>query len=125
MLDHVVKDDSFAGYLMTTSKSGAMTDCDKWVECRVVVIPEVIHKTLGSGWIFPKRSALLPIFNYYVQTIKEGAVFSRIVESYYDRKGMPDQVCPEYDGKPIGLEKSLSLLGVMLVGVCLSFVLLM
>ena len=103
-----MEDDSYAGYMMSTSESGSISSCEKWVNCEVVVIPHIIHKTLGSGWIFPKNSPFLPIFKHYVNNIKERAILNWIFASYSDRKG-PDQICPAYDGKSIGLEKAFSL----------------
>ena len=109
---------------MTTSESGSMSSCEKWINCEVVIIPHIIHKTLGSGWIFPKNSPFLPIFKHYVNNIKEGALLSWIFASYSDRKG-PDQICPAYDGKSIGLEKAFSLFGIISFGLGLSFILFM
>ena len=105
---------------MTTSISGSLGDCKQWKNCEVVVVPQIIHQTLGSGWIFPKQSSLLPIFKHFVNVMKEGAIVSWISSSYDEHKGMPDQVCPDYAGKPIGLEKCFSLLVIMMLGMGLS-----
>ena len=107
---------------MTASESGSMRGCDKWDACEVVVIPHVIHKTLGSGWIFPRYSPFLPMFKHYVNNMKEGAISKWISNSYSDRMG-PDQICPAYDGKSIGLEKSFSLFGIIILGAGISIIL--
>ena len=121
-MEHIITDDSYAGYMMTTSESGSMAGCKEWDYCEVVVIQHVVHKTLGSGWIFPKNSPLLPMFRHYVNKMKEGALLSWIFASYSDRKG-PDQICPAYDGKSIGLDKAFSLFGIITVGASASIIL--
>ena len=121
-MEHIVTDDSYAGYMMTNSESGSIGECKVWDYCEVVVIPHVIHRTLGSGWIFPKNSPFLPMFRHYVNKMKEGALLDWIFASYLDRKG-PDQICPAYDGKSIGLEKAFSLFGIITVGASASIIL--
>ena len=118
-MDHIVKDDSYAAYMM--HESGYVSGCKKWIECEVVVVPHIIHKVLGAGWTFPKFSPFLPMFRHYANKMNEGGIMDTIIGSYSDRKG-PDQICPKYDGKPIGLEKCFSLFGIMCSGLGLSII---
>ena len=123
-MDHIVKDDSYAAYMTMLQESGSFeSGCKKWIECEVVVIPHVIHKTLGGGWIFPKFSPFLPMFRHYVNKLREGGILDAIIASRSYRRGQ-DQICPKYDGKPIALEKSFSLFGIMYFGLGVSFILL-
>jgi hypothetical protein len=107
--------------LRTSDESAELGPCEKWSNCEIASIPYVVDKDLGSGWIFPKKSAFLPIFKYYISRMKEGAIYRRIISS----QGMPRRICPEYAGKPIGLEKVVSLLGVIILGAGFSVILLL
>ena len=98
-----------------------MSNSPEYRKCEIVVIPHVIHKAFGGGWVFQKNSALLPIFQYYVTAImKEGALLTRIARSYTMNPFERCQICDDYDGSPIGAEKVFSLFGVMFAGVGIS-----
>ena len=100
-----------------------MGNNEHYRNCEVVVIPHVIYNSAGAGWIFPKNSPLLPIFTHYVTSLmKEGALYKRISATYAKNPGAPCQVCPEYDGAPIGPEKVFSLFGLMFGGVGLCVI---
>ena len=104
-------------------QTGCMIDSPEYRKCEVVVIPHVIYKSSGKGWIFPKNSALLPIFQYYVKAImKEGALLKRIERTYMMNPLEQCQICVEYDGSPIGAEKTFSLFGLMFAGVGVSMI---
>ena len=106
-----------------TNKDGP-THCKQFSECKVLAIPEVIDKVTGAGWIFPKKSPLLPMFNHYVSLIKEGGIYEKMKNNYNDQL-VTGQVCPDYDGKPIGLPKCFSLFGLLSAGGILSLILLL
>ena len=114
-LEKLVEDESYASLLMANSIN-SLRRCKRFYDCNVVAVPYVVYQTLGAGWIFPKQSPLLPIFNHYVTSLKEIGTINRIEGSYDDRKGMPGQICPNYDGHPINAEKSFSLFVLMLIG---------
>ena len=99
-----------------------MSISQEYKRCEVVVIPHVIYKSYGSGWVFPKNSALLPIFQYYVTAMKEGALLWRIGRLYSTNPYEKCQICDEYDGSPIGAEKTFSLFGVMFAGMGISII---
>ena len=120
----LVEDDSYASYVMTGGK-GHLKRCPEYYSCDIIVVPHVITTSLGSGWIFPKRSPFLPIFHKHATLIKETGVLERIANTYNELKGMPGQICAEYDGKPIGAEKCFSLFGMMLFGIGISVITLM
>ena len=93
-----------------------MGRCEKWNNCEIAVVPQVVAKDLGGGWIFPKQSDLLPIFTYYFNRMKEGSIYSRIISS----RDLPRRVCHDYAGRTIGLEKAILVFGVMVFGAVLS-----
>ena len=109
---------------MAGDKSGAFGNCENWNNCKVMVIPHVVQKSLGMGWIFPKQSMFLPIFKRYFNVMTEGAIESRIFLSYYD-PAMNSRVCPKYGGNHIGLEKVVSLLCIFTLGAGLSVTILL
>ena len=82
--------------------------------------PFVVNKIPGGGWMFPKRSPFFPIFNQYFIVLKEEGIFKRIMESYDDNPGLPPQVCNNYDGKPIKINKIFSLFAIIAGGIGMS-----
>ena len=104
-LDVVAKDDSYAAYLENNYPNGHLKFCENYSNCKTKVVPLAISKSLGTGWTFRKDSPLLPIFKAYLLKLKESGMFYRIESSYDERKGMPAQECPVYDGQPIGMKK--------------------
>ena len=63
------------------------------------------------------------MFKFHVSVIKESGAYGKMKSSYDDIVG-PKQLCTEYDGKAVGIHKSFSILGVILAGIFLGFVLL-
>ena len=121
VFEHLVEDDDYAAYAMMGGK-GHVKICPKYYSCDIIMVPHVITTALGMGWIFPKRSPFLPIFHKHLTIIQETGVLHRIADTYDPLKGMPNQICKEYDGEPIGAEKCFSLFGMMLSGACFSII---
>ena len=107
-LDRVVEDESYSAYFQIGGKGHAQR-CDAYFSCKIVMVPYVITQNLGGGWIFPKRSPLLSFFRLHINAMKERGITNRIARSYSELIGMPGQVCKEYDGEAIGINKSFSL----------------
>ena len=65
----------------------------------------------GQGWLFPKRSPFLPIFNKYYMEIKEAGHLYRISRQpkYDPTYLLPQQECGDLDGHPISMHKVISL----------------
>ena len=118
MLDKVVEDPSYSAYL--SHYKGELRKCYMYTHCEVISLPQIVESSFGGGWILPKNSALSPIFSYYVSIIKESGGYFKIKAKYDDFVG-PEQLCTDYDGKPIGIHKSSALLSVILAGAGLSF----
>ena len=120
-MDKIVEDDSFALFLLITGRQ----ICDSYKKCKVVKTPFLVSKTLGAGWMFPKRSPFLPILNNYIGLAIEGGTYKRIKNSHDENMHLPDQDCLEYDGQPIQMRKAFSLFGMILGGIGLSFIIFM
>ena len=125
ILDMIAEKDSYAAYLGNNFPNGEYYMCESYITCKVKVVPYVISEYLGGGWTFAKDSSFLPIFTHYVRIMKESGSFNRIESSYNERKGMPSQVCPSYEGKPIGMKKVFSVFVILLLASGLSFLILM
>ena len=110
VLDKLVEDESYAYYVGRTDKG--QSPCVKYQNCEVVTAPFTEGKSSsGSGWMFPKRSPLLPIFNKYFWELKEAGHYERIYHQpeYDPFKLLPDQECKDLDGDPISQHKVISL----------------
>ena len=112
-----MEDDDYAIY---KRQHGFPKDCKKYHNCEVVHSPFYVSSTFGSGWLFPKYSPFYPIFYKHVTLLHEKGIVKRIKSSYDPARGLPDQICPTYDGDPIGIMKSFSLFGIVLCGVAMS-----
>ena len=116
-MDKLAKDDSFA-----LGVRSAIPKCDSYQKCEVVRHPLVVDRSLGGGWMFPKRSAFFPIFRHYVGLVKEGGSIERMMESRLGKKNLPDQECPNYEGDPIAMKKAFSLFAIIFGGIGLSLI---
>ena len=99
---------------------GGLPECDSFKNCKVVVTPFVINKIPGGGWMFPKRSPFYPIFNHYFIELEATGLYKRIQDFWDENSHLPPQVCPDYDGKAIKIDKIISLFLLSLGGVGLS-----
>ena len=121
-MDKVAEDPSYVAYIK--AYKGRLGLCQMYTSCKVIPLPQIISKNLGGGWILKKDSAFSPILSYYVSLIKESGAYDKIKASY-DAFIEQDQICSHYDGRPIGIHKAFSLLGVILVGISISLLLFM
>ena len=121
-MDKLVDDDSFA--VFAVYGEGSPPDCTCYKKCKVVKTPFVVSKMLGAGWMFPRRSPFLPILKHYFGLFKEAGTYNRLKDSHKENKNnhLPDQECFEYDGHPIQMQKAVSLFGLILGGMGLSFI---
>ena len=121
-LEKIVEDDSYAAYIMS---SGSIKRCHQFKVCNVLAIPDIIDRSTGGGWTFQKNSPFLPMFDMYINTLKEHGTFQRIEDVGNNKTQGPEQTCADYDGKPIGVEKVFSLFGFLLIGSGFSILLFM
>ena len=103
---------------------GNPMDCEEYQYCKAVRVPQEIDRALGAGWLFPKRSPLRPLIEAYVMKITEKGTYQRMVE-FHSETVITKPICPEADGDPIGVEKTFSLVTIMIVGVMLSSIFLL
>ena len=75
--------------------------------CKFIELPKRKYGNYPSGFTLPKNSSFEPMFQYYVKRLLEGGNVGQIKTIY--EKSYGEQVCENYDGKPIGLNKSFSL----------------
>ena len=120
--DKVYEDPSFSAYVMM--ERGGLARCKRFYSCEIVKVPYIIDTAMGGGWVFPKNSPFYPIFDYYVSILKEGGIYQRILDSHKQYQGK-EQLCTDYDGKPIGVYKCFSLFGLFLGGFIISGIVLL
>ena len=88
---------------------------DLYKRCDVVALPKK-YGIAQMGYVIPKNSSFTPAFTYFINQLIESGTVDRIKEIY---KG-EDQVCPTYQGKPLGIRKCFSLFGILSFGGGLS-----
>ena len=74
-------------------------------------------KDLAYG--FQKDSPFLPLFDYYLNEMKEKGCLKKIQVKYET----PPQVCPDYSGKSLGVASVFTAFGVLFVGVGIAVIL--
>ena len=98
--------------------------CEEYRNCKVVQVPQVIDRSLGLGWLFPKSSPLRPLLDHNVMKMVEKGTFQRMTD--FHRKIInKEPVCPDADGDPIGVEKTFSLVTIIIGGVVSSVIVLL
>ena len=98
---------------------GNPMDCPEYQYCKAVKVPQVIDSAKGAGWLFPKRSPLRPLLEAYIMKTVEKGTYQRMVMNHVEQV-ITKPICPDADGDPIGVEKTFSLVTIMIVGVVLS-----
>ena len=106
-----MKDDNMAVYGNALSQR----TYDYYKRCDVIALPRK-YGIKQMGFVIPKNSSLTPSFTYFINQFIENGYVARIKKLYKTE----DQVCPSYQGKPIGLQKCITLFGVFLIGSGLS-----
>ena len=112
LLPVLMKDDRAAVY----GNSLSQKSYDSYQKCSVIAVPRKYGLT-QEGMVIPKNSSFKPAFTYFIRQFIENGYVNRIKQSYKSE----DQVCPSYQGKPIGLRKCITSFGVLWIGVALSF----
>ena len=74
-------------------------------------------KDLAYG--FQKDSPFLPLFDYYLNEMKEKGSMKQIQAKYEP----PPQTCPDYSGKALGVNSVFSAFGVLFSGVGIALIL--
>ena len=95
---------------------------DLYKECKFIALPRKYGR-YPSGFTLPKNSSIFPLFRYYVKRMLQGGAVDKLKTKY--EKSYGDQVCPNYEGKPITMYKVVSLFGLLVSALGLSLVILM
>ena len=91
---------------------------DAYINCKIVATPaKYDFKPYAYG--FQKDSPFLPLFNYYLNEMKEKGSLKQIQVKYEP----PPQICPDYSGKSLGVGSVFAAFGVLFFGAGISVIL--
>jgi hypothetical protein len=65
---------------------------------------------------FQKHSPYVQLFNHHIIDMRENGILNQILERY----ATPQQICPDYSGKPLGFESCFTAFLVFLIGLGFS-----
>ena len=91
---------------------------DAYINCKILATPGKYNvKQLAYG--FQKDSPFLPIFDYYLNEMREKGSLKQIQEKYEPKP----QICPDYNGKSLGVSSVFFGFGVLFSGVGIALIL--
>ena len=91
---------------------------DAYINCEILATPgKYKFKHLAYG--FQKDSQFLPLFDYYLNEMKEKGSLEQIKIKYQS----PPQVCPDYSGKSLGVGSVFAAFGVLFFGIGIAVIL--
>ena len=90
---------------------------DLYKSCKVVALPRK-YGISQMGFIIPKNSSFTSAFTYVIKQLIESGTVDRLKEVYK----LEDQVCPTYEGQPIGIKKCFFVFGILSIGGGLSII---
>ena len=91
---------------------------EAYINCKIVATPAKYDlKPYAYG--FQKDSPFLPLFNYYLNEMKEKGSLKQIQVKYEP----PPQVCPDYSGNSLGFLSVFSAFGLLFSGVGIALIL--
>ena len=91
---------------------------DAYINCEIVATPEKYDfKPYAYG--FQKDSPFLPLFNYYLNEMKEKGILKQIQDKYEPSP----QICPDYSGKSLGVGSVFVAFCVLFFGVGIAVIL--
>ena len=70
---------------------------DEYLECEIIALPAK-YDFATMAIAMQKHSPFLGLINHHIRQLEEKGVKQQIMEKYE----VPPQVCPDYNGKPIG-----------------------
>ena len=91
---------------------------DAFINCKIVATPEKLNPKPAT-YGFQKDSPFLPLFNYYLNEMKEKGSLKQIQVKYEP----PPQICPDYSGKSLGVGSVFAAFGVLFFGAGISLIL--
>ena len=91
---------------------------DAYVNCEILAIPaKYDFKPYAYG--LQKDSPYLPLFNYYLNEMKEKGSLEQIKVKYTSQP----QVCPDYSGKSLGIGSVFTAFAIFFFGVAFAIIL--
>ena len=91
---------------------------DAYIYCKIVTT-QGKYNYEPTAYGFQKDSPFLPLFNYYLNVIKEKGNVEQILRKYEP----PPQICPNYSGKSLGFSSVFAAFGVLFSGVGIALIL--
>ena len=91
---------------------------DAYIYCKIVTT-QGKYNYEPTAYGFQKDSPFLPLFNYYLNEMKEKGMVKQIIGKYEP----PPQVCPDYSGKSLGFGSVFAAFGVLFFGVGIAMIL--
>ena len=91
---------------------------DAYVNCKIVATPGK-YNYINIAFGLQKDSPFLPLFNYYLNVMKEKGIFKPIQVKYEPSP----QMCPDYSGKSLGVSSVFTVFIVLIFGFGLSMIL--
>ena len=91
---------------------------DAYINCKIVAT-EGKYNYEPTAYGFQKDSPFLPLFNYYLNQIKDKGMMKQILGKYEP----PPQICPDHSGKSLGFSSVFAAFGVLFFGVGIAVIL--
>ena len=91
---------------------------DAYIYCKIVTT-QGKYNYEPTAYGFQKDSPFLPLFNYYLNVIKEKGNVEQILRKYEP----PPQICPDYSGKALGVSSVFSGFGVLFSSIGIALIL--
>ncbi|XP_059085839.1 glutamate receptor ionotropic, kainate 5-like [Tigriopus californicus] len=90
-----------------------------FADCEIIAIPAK-YDVKPYAYGFQKDSPYLGLFNHYLKQLRERGTTKKILEKYDSRP----QVCPDYSGKPLGLNNCFTAFVCLILGLLVGLALL-
>ena len=91
---------------------------DAYIYCKIVTT-QGKYNYEPTAYGFQKDSPFLPLFNYYLNEMKQKGMVKQILGKYEP----PPQICPDYSGKSLGFSSVFAAFGVLFFGVGIAVIL--
>ena len=111
LLPALMKDDSMVAY----GNAVVLKSYDDYKKCQVLAMPRK-YGLSQEAFVISKNSSLTPPFTYFLKQFIENGFVARMKQLYKQE----EQVCPSYQGKPLGLQKCITLFGIISLGAITS-----
>ena len=90
----------------------------EYAACKILALPTKYNQ-MPMAWGFQKHSPYIPLFNHYLKELREKGSFDKIFSNYEP----PPQVCPNYNGLPLGFDSCGAAFLAFMVGPIMAIIL--